>query len=128
MRKHLMCPSRGNPYIGGTDVPSDLQEAVLNLLEAAGIAEDINDQIMDMIEFGEERIAGAAVDAAMAVEVPAGVYWSREAANFYDAKTNAGMGLAFYERWEPYADAFPSKSSTITAGFDHNLTKKVRTL
>lgn len=42
-------------------------------------------------------------------DIPAGVYWSREAGNFYSEATNLGMGLAFYDAWEDRKDEFPEK-------------------
>lgn len=47
------------PDLSGGD-PSDLQEAVLSLLERAGIPTHINDQISKLIEEGEEWLARSA--------------------------------------------------------------------
>ena len=49
----------GGPYDGASD-PSALQEAVLELLEAAGIDTATNDKIMALIEVGEIKNAEAA--------------------------------------------------------------------
>lgn len=48
MRASLKCPSRSNPY-GADDGVTDLQEAVLGLLEEAGIPTDKNDRIIELI-------------------------------------------------------------------------------
>lgn len=56
--------------------------------------------------------------------VPAGVYWSREAGNFYDTRTNKGMGVPFYEKWQKRKDDFPEKA-TSAAGIDIYLNKVV---
>lgn len=57
-------------------------------------------------------------------DVPDGVYWSREAGNFYDATTNKGMGTAFYERWYERKDEFPERA-TEAPGLDIHLNKQI---
>jgi hypothetical protein len=54
----------GGPYDDATD-PSDLQETVLELLEAAGIETATNDKIMALIEAAEIKRAQAENDGAL---------------------------------------------------------------
>jgi len=58
--------------------------------------------------------------------IPAGVYWSREAGNFYDEATNLGMGLAFYDAWQERKGEFPEKATTVPAPPDLNLDHPVK--
>lgn len=60
MRNSLMCPSRGADRLWSGGDPTELQDAVLVLLEAAGLPTSINDQIVVLIEQGERLIAEAA--------------------------------------------------------------------
>src|SRR3989304_5934880 len=50
-------------------------------------------------------------------DIPKGVYWSREAGNFYREATNRGMGLEFYDAWQERKDEFPAKA-TSAPGLD----------
>lgn len=59
-------------------------------------------------------------------DIPSGVYWSREAGNFYDARTHQGMGLEFYRHWQERKDEFPERATTTTAGLDLNYDKSVQ--
>lgn len=43
------------PVEQGRD-PTDLEEAILSLLESAGIESGINDEIMRLVEIGERRL------------------------------------------------------------------------
>lgn len=52
MRASLMCPSRGNPR-DADDGVTNLQEAVLGLLEEAGIPTETNDRIIELIAAAE---------------------------------------------------------------------------
>lgn len=56
--------------------------------------------------------------------IPANVYWSCEAGNFYDAATNKGMGVDFYLNWNGRKDEFPEKA-TSSAGLDFYMDKTV---
>ena len=55
MRASLMCPSRSTPYDDCLE-PSALEDAVLLLLEAAGIPTTVNDQIMKLIAAAEAEL------------------------------------------------------------------------
>ncbi len=55
MRESLMCPSYGAKMFEGGD-PTDLQDSILALLEAADIPSTINDQIMILVERGEREL------------------------------------------------------------------------
>jgi hypothetical protein len=62
------------------------------------------------------------------VAVPSGIYWSREAGNFYDAD-GQGQGIAFYEDWQGRKDDFPTRRTYHTVpGVDLELTGKVEFL
>jgi len=50
--------------------------------------------------------------------IPAGIYFNREHDNFYDAKTNAGMGEAFYFSWVDRWCEFPSCAEAALDGGD----------
>ncbi len=100
MRESLMCPSRGADHLYDGGDPTDMQDAVLALLEAENLPSKINDQIMVLIQQGEALIHGP---------IPEGVYWSREHGNFYDAANNEGQGVLFYEAWRDRKDEFPQK-------------------
>lgn len=65
--------------------------------------------------------------AALNGGVPPGIYWSREAGNFYNASNNRGMGVMFYEAWQDRKDEFPEKATT-SAGIDIHLTKAVNVI
>lgn len=45
-------------------------------------------------------------------KIPSGIYWSREGGNFYDAETNKGMGIQFYDRWKDRKSEFPDRATT----------------
>lgn len=95
-------------------------EAAARLSCRVGRLEATLEIVRDYIE------RGRAVDALQAIDrvglpIPYGVYWSREAGNFYQDETNRGMGLAFYNRWQRRKDEFPEKATTVTATLDINL-------
>ena len=41
-------------------------------------------------------------------EIPAGVYWNAESANFYTEFDRRGCGMAFYLMWKDRSGEFPS--------------------
>jgi hypothetical protein len=43
---------------------------------------------------------------------PPGIYYSREADNFYSADRK-GMGSEFYRKWKPLCDAFPRSPAGV---------------
>jgi hypothetical protein len=43
--------------------------------------------------------------------IPANVYWSEEADNFYAFANNKGMGLKFYKRWKGRKAGFPKREA-----------------
>jgi hypothetical protein len=54
----------------------------------------------------------ALVDAARSAHSenpPPGIYFSREADNFYSMADRRGQGNDFYRKWKPRCDAFPSE-------------------
>ena len=77
-----------------------------------------------MVRYMIEGMPMTTVDELRKEALPTGVYWSCEAGNFYDAKTNVGMGLAFYREWKDSKDRFPEVATT-SAGLDLYLTKPV---
>lgn len=54
-------------------------------------------------------IAALQEELAKPVQVPAGIYYSAEHQNFYDAETNKGQGLEFWNAWRQYAKWFPTR-------------------
>lgn len=57
--------------------------------------------------------------------VPPGVYYGVEGANFYDAKTNKGLGNRFYVKWRWRVAEFPQRvhdEISIPSGYPHDWT------
>ena len=56
--------------------------------------------------------------------IPSAVYYRPETANFYDARTRQGMGLAFWAQWRCVSDIFPQSAASAieaaTAGETHS--------
>lgn len=44
---------------------------------------------------------------------PPGIYYSREADNFYSMTDKKGQGNEFYRKWKPLCDAFPRSPDSV---------------
>lgn len=109
-----MHPALGMPYEPQGDPYKRFADshAELTVEDARAIVDRFRKRFPDLLRTYE--------DAKEAV--PADVYFGVEGGNFYDAITNIGMGVPFWNEWRDRKDEFPQKvhdEISIPRGYPH---------
>lgn len=115
-----MHPALGMPYEAGWETGDPYKRFAetyaheeMTVEDARAIVERFRKRFPDLLRI---------YDPTAPEVVPPGVYFGVEGGNFYDAKTNAGMGQRFWYDWRDRQDEFPQKihdEVSIPKGYPH---------